>query len=74
MSVINKGDLVYSISDTASFFQTNDTTLFPYGIDNSIPMIVVEKIESDYTDTIFYFCLYFDYVLLIRDKFLVHVK
>lgn len=74
MSVINKSDLVYSISDTASFFQANDTTLFPYGIDNSIPMIVVEKIESDYTDTIFYFCLYTNYVLLIRDKFLVHVK
>ena len=74
MSQIEKHDLVFNTTDTASFFRANDSTLLPSSIDNEIPMIVIEKIESERDDTCFFFCLYKNSILIVKDNFLVHVK
>ena len=68
MDYFDIGELVLSKIDTVSLYQNSHKNIIPYNIDSNIPLIILDKIESKYSDTIFYFCLYFSETVLLNSN------
>ena len=65
------GELVLSKVDTVSLYQNDYKNIIPHNIDCKIPMIIIDKIDSEYNDIVFYFCLYKTDTVLINDNIIV---
>ena len=74
MSKFDIGELVLSKIDKVSLYQNNYKNIIPHNIDCKIPMIIVDKVESDYADVVFYFCLYKTETVLINDNIVIKFK
>jgi hypothetical protein len=68
------GELVLSKIDKVSLYQITYKNIIPSNIDCEIPMIVIDKVESKYSETVFYFCLYKTETVLINDNIVVKLK
>ena len=65
------GELVLSKVDTVSLYQNDYKNIIPHNIDCKIHMIIIDKIDSEYNETVFYFCLYKTDTVLINDNIIV---
>lgn len=68
MKIFDIGELVLSKIDTVSLYQNDYKNIIPHNIDCKVPMIIIDKIESEYNDIVFYFCLYRTETVLINDN------
>ena len=74
MSKFDIGELVLSKIDKVSLYQSSYKSIIPRNIDCKIPMIVIDKVESKYAETVFYFCLYKNETVLINDNIVIKLK
>ena len=74
MSKFDIGELVLSKIDKVSLYQNSYKNIIPHNVDCEIPMLIVDKVESDYSTTVFYFCLYKTETVLINDNIIIKLK